>query len=57
MWNMLVEPNDDNAWERVHQMRKEAEKAIAIPFDLIVAMGNPLRYDYFPWTREECSNL
>jgi len=49
MWDMLFKYKDNEVLERVINLRQEAQKMIEIPFELIVGIGNPLRYDCFPW--------
>jgi len=49
MWDMLLKYKDDVVLERVTSLKQEAQKMITIPFELIVGIGTPLRYDRFPW--------
>jgi len=48
-WDMLLKYKDDDVLKRVLNLRKEAQERIDIPFELIVGIGVPLRYDRFPW--------
>jgi hypothetical protein len=49
MWDMLFKYKDNDVLERVLNLRKEAQELIDVPFELIVGIGVPLRYDRFPW--------
>lgn len=49
MWDMLLKYKDNEVLERVINLRQEARKLSDIPFELIAGIGNPLRYDRFPW--------
>jgi hypothetical protein len=51
MWETLNGSYEERVWNRVTKLRETAQGLIRVPFDLVVAMDNPIKYDFFPWTR------
>ena len=55
LWEMVKARKDPSQWpwDRICSIQREASSSIGIPFELIVAKGNPVEYGPFPWKPQD----